>query len=62
MLRALIEMKLRPHFWAKTPHHLADIAQVDIREIAVPTTQNSRGDNVIQLEFPFDPPGSAGAR
>ena len=62
MLRALVEMKLRPHFWAKTPHHLADITPVDIREIAVTAPQNPRGDNVIQLEFPFDPPGTAGAR
>ena len=48
MLRALIDMKHRPHFWAKTPHGGASLTP-----ITDSPRPESRGDNVIQLEFPF---------
>lgn len=61
MLRALIEMKLRPHFWAKTPHSVTDISPIDVgsaASLALPP----RVDNVIQLEFRFDAPDGQDAR
>ena len=48
MVRALYEMKRRPHHWAKTPHGAFKPAP----ETSVPG-QSGRGDNVIQLELPF---------
>jgi len=61
MLCALIEMKVKPHFWAKTPHLLADIPLIDIR---APTqiAPAPFSDNVIQLEFRFDAPEGPEAR
>lgn len=47
MLRALVEMKLRPHFWAKTQHGVS--FAFDRSSPALPAP----ADNVIQLEFPF---------
>ncbi len=60
MLRALIEMKQRPHFWAKTPHHIAELTPIDIRTSA--PEPGPRTDNVIQLEFRFDAPENADPR
>jgi cellulose synthase/poly-beta-1,6-N-acetylglucosamine synthase-like glycosyltransferase len=48
MVRALYEMKRRPHHWAKTPHGAFKPAP----ETSVPG-QSGRGHNVIQLELPF---------
>ena len=56
MLRALIEMKVRPHFWAKTPHGLSPATG------APPRPEQGPVDNVIQLEFPFQPSTDAATR
>lgn len=62
MLRALIEMKLRPHFWAKTPHHIAALAPIEIQALPPAVIPGPHGDNVIQLEFRFDAPEAADPR
>lgn len=45
MLRAFIDMKRKPQFWAKTPHGRPGAAPLP--------TGHAPPDNVIQLEFPF---------
>ena len=52
MLRALVEMKLKPHFWDKTQHGVSFASD---RPAPPPPSR----DNVIQLEFPFAPPDAA---
>lgn len=47
MLRALVDMKRKPHFWAKTPHG---------RPRPAPASRMAPGpeaDNVVQLDFDF---------
>ena len=56
MLRALVEMKLKPHFWAKTQHGVSFATD---RPAPTPAPQR---DNVIQLEFPFPAPADAASR
>jgi hypothetical protein len=56
MLRALVEMKLKPHFWAKTQHGVSFASD---RPAQAPTLL---ADNVIQLEFPFPPTADAATR
>lgn len=53
MIRALVEMKLKPHFWAKTPHGLSRMASTP--PASVPTAL----DGVTQLELPFLRPADA---
>lgn len=52
MFWALVEMKLKPHFWAKTQHGIG-LA----RDRSPPSP--AQADNVIQLEFPFQQPDAA---
>lgn len=52
MLRALVHMKRKPTLWEKTPHGTSLPSQA--RQAVV--TPPQQGDNVIQLEFPFDEP------
>ena len=47
MLRALVELQFRPHFWAKTQHGVSFAT-----DRPTPSPQPV-ADNVIQLEFPF---------
>ncbi len=54
MLRALIEMKLKPHFWAKTEHGVS-FASDQLSSMSPPPADPELADNVIQLEFPFQP-------
>ena len=56
MLRALVEMKLKPHFWAKTQHGVSFTSD---RPSPIPPPP---ADNVIQLEFPFAAPPDAATR
>lgn len=53
MLRALIEMQLKPHYWAKTQHGVSRASN------PFPQPGQSAADNVIQLEFPFPEPDAA---
>jgi hypothetical protein len=50
--RALYELKINPHYWAKTPHGVVrpapKTAPVTLERPAIP-----REDNVIQLPLPF---------
>jgi hypothetical protein len=47
MARALIEMKLKPHFWAKTPHYARGPG------LAAAAQPPRPDDNVVQLPLPF---------
>jgi cellulose synthase/poly-beta-1,6-N-acetylglucosamine synthase-like glycosyltransferase len=47
MLLALLEMKFKPHFWAKTQHGASPAPG------QVAPSGSRLADNVIQLEFPF---------
>ncbi len=52
VFRALVEMKRKPHYWAKTPHGIGQIATTAGPVVtAAPAT--TREDNVIQLPLPF---------
>lgn len=53
MLLALFEMKFNPHFWAKTQHGVSPAPSPPARPGA------TLADNVIQLEFPFQPADAA---
>lgn len=54
MLRALVDIKYDPHYWAKTPH-----GQSRSRKHPGVGQPASHRDNVIQLELPFNEPGRA---
>lgn len=51
VFRALIEMKSKPHYWAKTPHGAGQGAPAF--EPLAATYPATREDNVIQLPLPF---------
>jgi cellulose synthase/poly-beta-1,6-N-acetylglucosamine synthase-like glycosyltransferase len=51
MLRALVEMKKKPHFWAKTPHGAGPTVS-SARATSAPGDE-AQGDNVVQLPLPF---------
>jgi hypothetical protein len=52
MARALVEMKLRPHHWAKTPHSAYRGPALHEEPDAAPSDP-VREDNVVQLPLPF---------
>lgn len=56
MMRALFEMKLKPHFWAKTPHGM------DQPSRTAGALGQTALDGVIQLELPFHRPADAATR
>lgn len=49
MVRALYEMKRKPHHWAKTPHGAFKAAA----QPGIAPPEGAREDNVIQLPLPF---------